>query len=109
MKKISSSTFDALKTNAAKALKESLFLEFRSDSLCNDYADGELVAIINTALDNGQSAGIETDRGFAAFAMMTILCGTEFQNEPEVASYISQDPDTRVEELADFYINHYRE
>ncbi len=113
MKKISSSLFNKLEEDAEARLKKEIFLELRNDpnDVCKDYQDNELKELVEIGFSNAKSFKIETDLGFAAFVMMTVLCGPNFYKENEVATFIrsGDDPDSRIDELADYYIDHHLE
>lgn len=95
------SQMDAMKAAARSQLVDRIAQTIRS-GLPDRFASGdrvELHASVETSIRQASRLGVTTERGFAAWACLAVICGERFWAAPAVAGLLrdsSMSPDDRV-------------
>ncbi|WP_141699256.1 hypothetical protein [Candidatus Thiosymbion oneisti] len=79
------------------------YLESEVVDLVGDVPASERHRFIESAIKAGREAGIETDIGLTWFTMLTFLMGPGFDQNPEIAAYLSTEGVDKDDLLDDLF------
>lgn len=89
-------------------IRLSVFLREELSEETAQYDHDGLMALIAESEARAATHGVVTELGVTEFVILTILAGTDFDEDPYVRAYLREpdaDPDARLDELVDIFLN----